>query len=320
MFNNNFNGALATAVQEGLSGPSKSLPAFMLYDERGSTLFEEITRLPEYYLTRAERSIFVQHARAIAARACALVTRPLQVLELGAGTAKKSQILLHAMVEAQGQTIYVPADVAPDPLFEASRRLQRDEPLLTVRPLVTTHEEVLDVASALSEPLFVWFLGSSIGNYSDVEATRLLSHVRAALGEQGVLLLGADIKKSAEVLVPAYDDKRGVTAQFNKNVLLRINRELGGHFDLDAFRHVALWNERGSRMEMHLESTRKQDVMIDALGLQVSFEVGERIHTESSHKYDREQLDALFGRAGLKRVHTFLDAGQRFAVHLARPS
>lgn len=320
MFFNDTYAALATAVQEGLSSPAKTLPAFLLYDERGSALFEEITRLPEYYLTRAERSIFNTQATDIASRAGALAMRPLQVLELGAGTATKSQILLRAIAERQGPTLYVPADLSSDPLVEASQRLQSEEPLLTVRPLVARHEEALCAASQLSGALFVWFLGSSIGNYDDHEATDLLRSVRSALGEGGLLLLGADMKKSTDLLLPAYDDAQGVTAAFNKNLLVRINRELGGHFDVDAFRHVAIWNEEDSRMEMHLESTRAQDVMIDNLGMLVSFNAGERIHTESSHKYDQRHLDALLAGADLVREYSFVDQSCSFAVHLARPA
>ncbi len=320
VFANEAHEGIGAAVRDGLSSPEKKLPAFLLYDERGSALFEKITELPEYYLTRAERAIFDTDAAQIAARARALVTRPLQVLELGAGTATKSQILLHALAERQGPTLYVPADLSYDPLVEASQRLSREEPLLTVRPLLARHEEALSAASELPGSLFVWFLGSSIGNYDDLQATALLQDVRAALGESGLLLLGADLKKSADVLLPAYDDAQGVTAAFNKNLLARINRELGGHFDLESFRHVAVWNEARSRMEMHLESTRAQEVAIDGLDMRVSFAAGERIHTESSHKYDRERLEALFAGAGLARVQTFMDPKERFAVHLARPS
>jgi uncharacterized SAM-dependent methyltransferase len=185
--------------------------------------------------------------------------------------------------------------------------------------LVARHEEALSAASQLPGALFVWFLGSSIGNYDDHDATDLLRSVRSALGENGLLLLGADMKKSADVLLPAYDDAQGVTAAFNKNLLVRINRELGGHFDLDAFRHVAIWNEEDSRMEMHLESTRAQDVTIDHLGMLVSFGAGERIHTESSHKYDQRHLDALPAGADLVREYSFVDQACSFAVHLARP-
>ena len=320
MFFNDTYAALASAVQRGLSAPTKTLPAFLLYDERGSALFEEITRLPEYYLTRAEHSIFRTQGIDIASRAGSLAMGPLQVLELGAGTATKSQILLRAIAEQQGQTLYVPADLSSDPLVEASQRLQSEEPLVTVRPLVARHEEALSAASRLPGALFVWFLGSSIGNYDDPEATELLRSVRSALGEDGLFLLGADMKKSADVLLPAYDDAQGVTAAFNKNLLVRINRELGGHFDLETFRHVAIWNEADSRMEMHLESTRAQEVMIDNLGMLVSFGAGERIHTESSHKYDQRHLDSLLAGADLVRECSFVDQGCSFAVHLARPA
>lgn len=320
MFAHDPHTTLALAVREGLSSRKKSLPAFMLYDERGSALFEEITRLPEYYLTRAERSIFHAQASDIIGKAQMLAERPLQVLELGAGTATKSQILLHTMAERQGRTLYVPADVSSEPLVEAYQRLQNQEPRLTVRPLVARHEEALRVASELPGTLFVWFLGSSIGNYDSSQAVALLRGIRDALGESGLLLLGADLKKHTDILLPAYDDAQGVTADFNKNLLVRINRELGGRFAIDAFRHVALWNEQDSRVEMHLESTEDQDISIDALDMRVHFDAGERIHTESSHKYDRSRLEGLLEEAGLKRVQSFKDQNASFAVHLARPN
>lgn len=320
MYAHDSHAALALAVQEGLAARNKTLPAFMLYDERGSALFEEITRLPEYYLTRAERSIFDAQAPDIIGQAQKLARGPLQVLELGAGTATKSQILLHAMAESQGSTLYVPADVSSEPLAEASQRLQSEEPRLTVRPLVARHEEALLAASQLPGALFVWFLGSSIGNYNASQAVTLLRVVRDALGESGLLLLGADLKKDSEILLPAYDDAQGVTAAFNKNLLVRINRELGGHFSLDTFRHIAVWNEQDSRVEMYLESTEAQDIVIDALNMRVHFDAGERIHTESSHKYDRRRMESLLERAGLACVQSFMDQSASFAVHLARPN
>lgn len=314
----NAHATLAYAVQEGLTARHKRLPAFLLYDDRGSALFEEITRLPEYYLTRAEHSIFVGQGRAIARCALSFAAHELEVLELGAGTATKSQILLRALAERQGRTLYVPADLSCEPLLEASRRLDREEAEVDARPLVATHELALRAAQELPGPLFIWFLGSSIGNYEDDEAARLLVRVREVLGERGLLLLGADTKKSAEVLVRAYDDAQGVTAAFNKNLLVRINRELGGHFDPTSFRHVAVWNEAASRMEMHLESARAQEVAIDALEMSISFGAGERIHTESSHKYDDAHLDDLLSGAGLAREHSFTDADHHVAVHLVR--
>jgi L-histidine N-alpha-methyltransferase len=311
--------SLARAVLEGLSGSAKSLPAFMLYDARGSALFEEITHLPEYYLTRAERAILVDQGHRIAARALALSSQRLDVLELGAGSAEKSERLLHALVARQGRTLFVPADLSREPLEQARARMRGQE-LLTVRPLLATHEQALRKAREFQNQPFVWFLGSSIGNYDDVEAKLLLEHVRVALGERGLLLLGADLKKDTATLIPAYDDAQGVTAAFNKNVLVRINRELGGHFDPTTFRHVALWNEQTSAVEMHLESLRAQRVRIDAIGLEVAFAAGERIHTESSHKYDRATIDGMLAAAGMRSTLSLCDPAGLYALHLATPS
>jgi dimethylhistidine N-methyltransferase len=211
----------------------------------------------------------------------------------------------------------VPADVSPDPLEELRLRLAVEEPRIDARPLVATHDEALAHAPRFEQRLLVLFIGSSIGNYDEDEAVALLRQIRGAIAGGGAMLLGTDLRKSLDVLLPAYDDAAGVTARFNKNVLTRINRELGGEFDLDRWKHVALWNERASRIEMHLESTVAQSVRIDAVGESVSFARGERIHTESSHKYDDARVTALLGRAGLRRAATFRDANDWFAVHLA---
>ncbi len=312
---------LAYAVRRGLTATPKRLPPFLFYDERGSRLFDRITELPEYYLTRAERSIFEGAGEAIVAAASRHAGAPLTVLELGAGNASKTQVLLRALVGLQGRTRFVPADVSPAALEDARARLGREEPDLDVRPLLATHAEALAAARAWDAregTPFVLFIGSSIGNYEDADAVALLSQIRGGLGAKGALLLGTDLRKSLDVLLPAYDDAAGVTAEFNKNVLARVNRELGGRFDLESFRHVALWNDASCCIEMHLESTRAQRVRIDALDLEVAFGAGERIHTESSHKYDDARVERLLAAAGLGRFAVFCDEQRRFAVHLAR--
>jgi dimethylhistidine N-methyltransferase len=290
----------------------------LFYDQHGSSLYERITSLPEYYLTRVERSILEENADAIVAAVRRANTHPLHVVELGAGTATKSQILLDAVVRAQGHCLYVPIDVSRAPLEQATRRLAREAPCVVVRPIATSHERALGELRSTSSRRLVLFIGSSIGNYEDCDAVALLARVRAILAPGGALLLGTDWRKSPSVLLPAYDDAQGVTAAFNKNLLTRINRELGGSFDLDRFSHVARWNERESRIEMHLQSACEQVVRIRALELEVRFTRGETIHTESSIKYDMPRVDRLLVAANLVRQHTYFDREQHFAVHLAR--
>lgn len=295
------------AVARGLAATPKTLPPWLFYDARGAALFEEITRLPEYYLTRAEREIFERHGAALMRAAGAAGAT---VVELGAGTAAKTELLLRVA----GAARYVPVDVAPSALEAAAARLAG---IVPVTPWTLTHEQAMPRLAALPGRKVVLFIGSSIGNHEGAEAIALLAGVRAALGDGDAFVLGTDLRKDPAVLVRAYDDAAGVTAAFNRNVLVRINRELGGRFDVERFRHVALWNEERSRIEMHLESQGAQSVAIDALGATFRFADGERIHTESSVKYDLPMVDALLAAAGFRRERTFLDEDRRFAVHVA---
>lgn len=308
---------LRDAVCAGLGRSPKSLPPWLFYDDEGSKLFELITQLPEYYLTRAEREILRRYAREIVSLAAG-GGPALNIVELGAGTATKSQILLHAAVERQGRCLYVPVDVSLTALESAASRLGREEPEVDVRPLAAQYAVAMRRLRQIPERRLVLFIGSSIGNFDDPEAIELLGSVRDGLAAGDALLLGADRRKSPERLLPAYDDAQGVTAAFNKNVLGRINRELGGEFDLEAFDHVAIWNERRSRIEIYLQSRRRQVVRVRSLGLSYTFEQGERVHTESSYKYDEEHLDRLLGSAGLVREQSFFDARGDFGVHLVR--
>jgi dimethylhistidine N-methyltransferase len=228
--------------------------------------------------------------------------------------------MLRAMARTHGRCTFRPADVSRAALRVAAARIREQErDLVEVHPIVATHEVALRRVKELERPLFVLFIGSSIGNYDDDDAVKLLRAVRDAMGRSGVFLLATDLRKSVEILLPAYDDAQGVTAAFNKNVLARINRELGGRFDLDRFRHVAVWNEAASAVEMHLESLVDQTVPIELLGMRVYFREGERIHTESSHKYDRERVEALLARGGFRRARTFEDERAWFGVHLCVP-
>jgi L-histidine N-alpha-methyltransferase len=309
---------VADDVRRGLLASPKALPPHLFYDAMGSQLYERITELPEYYLTRAERSIFEVHADSFVQHAGGSGGRPLTVVELGAGSAAKTELVLRAVLRRQPRCLYVPIDVSLTAVEDARARLAGALPAVRVRPLVMTHEEAVRGLKGTPAPQLLMFIGSSVGNFEDEEASRLLGGIRHALGPDAVLLLGTDLRKRPDVLIRAYDDAAGVTAAFNKNLLARINRELGGHFDLARWKHVARWNDAASRIEMHLESTVRQEVPIDALGLRVAFEAGETIHTESSIKYDVPRVDRLLEAAGFHRDETYYDDAKRFAVHLAR--
>lgn len=305
-------------VLRGLLGRPKRLPAYLFYDEQGSALFEQITELPEYYLTRAERSIFEHQSGQIVDAALAPDGACARVIELGAGTASKSQLLLRAIAQRSGRCLFYPVDVSPTALAHARTRIEAQDPDVSVRPLVMRNEEALATLRRWTGRSVVLFIGSSIGNDDQDDAVSLLRRIRSALVPGSVLLLGTDRRKSHEVLIPAYDDAQGVTAAFNKNILAHINRELGGQFVLDRFRHVAIWNDAASRMEMHLESTVDQLVAIQTSGREISFRKGERIHTESSHKYDLATVERMLARAGFRLERTFDDDDHLFWVHLAR--
>ncbi|MBI5533508.1 MAG: L-histidine N(alpha)-methyltransferase [Deltaproteobacteria bacterium] len=308
----------ASEVRAGLTAPRKRLPPWLFYDDEGSRLFELITELPEYYLTRAERSILEKGADDIVAAAAQGSEHALQVAELGAGTAIKSQVLLRAVVRRQGKCRFLAVDVSTAALSMARSRIEEQEPDVDVRPVAARFEDALPHIHRLGPTQLVLFLGSSIGNLEDQEATALLRSVRGAMAPGGALLLGVDQCKDPAALIAAYDDAQGVTARFNKNMLARINRELGGRFVLDRFRHVALWNAGLSRMEMHLESTIDQIVAVAALGIEVPLRKGEWIHTESSRKYDRASVARLLRSGGFEREVSFEEESGRFCLHLAR--
>ncbi len=306
--------AIATDVAEGLRRSPKSLPPWLFYDQRGSALFEEITCLPEYYLTRTERSILETNADEI----CRLAGSNLTVVELGAGTADKTRILLSRLLRRQLRLRYVPVDVSSTALEAAEQRLKAELPELEVCPIVAdyTTDEVRPLATPGGK--LVLYLGSSIGNFEPEAAQALLSRVRAGLRPGDGLLLGADRVKTASVLLAAYDDARGVTEAFNKNMLARINRELGADFDVAKFRHVAEWNPMASRIEIYLESVCRQTIRIAVLEMSVQFQAGERLHTENSYKYTERSVGRLLMAAGFVPARTFCDPRKWFGVHLAR--
>ncbi len=310
---------LLADVRAGLSAEQKSLPPYLFYDQAGSALYEEITRLPEYYLWRIERDILEEHAAEIVAEA-SRGQRGLSVVELGAGSATNTELLLRAVLARHGRCAYVPIDVSKSATDEARARLARDVPRVEVTPLVMSHAEGLSsLVPDGGAPSLVLFIGSSVGNFEDGEAAAMLGRIRPALGDGFMLLLGTDLRKAKDVMLRAYDDAAGVTAAFNKNMLVRLNREAGADFDVARFRHAARWNEKESRIEMHLVSAGRQTVTVDALGTKFAFAAGETIHTESSIKYDLPRVERLLGAAGLALKKTYFDREKLFAVHLAAP-
>ena len=308
------DGAIALDVREGLGATPKRLPSKLFYDEIGSALFEQITELPEYYLTRTERSIFETFAPEILEQAGA----PLTMIELGAGTASKTCILIEELLRRQSRALFYPIDVSSSALNEAMQQLGRQFPELRVNPIVADYTGGVPALSRISGRKLVLYIGSSIGNFEPPEAIRLLRRIRRTLRSGDALLLGADYAKSPKILLPAYDDAQGVTAAFNKNILARVNRELDADFHLAAFRHLALWNRRCSRMEIYLESTVAQSAFIAELEMDVSLSAGERIHTENSYKYTDAMIESILRESGFMLERTWCDRRKWFGVHLAR--
>jgi dimethylhistidine N-methyltransferase len=305
----------AADVRAGLSAPRKRLSCRYFYDAAGSALFEEICALPEYYLTRAEQAILDEHAGEIVAAG----PRNAALVELGSGSAQKTRALIDAALAQQSPLRYVPIDISRTMLVDSSRALIRDYPAVEITAIAAEYRSGLRWLERQRHPKLVLWLGSNVGNFGRGEAARFLRGVRATLSANDRLLMGVDLRKSRAVLEAAYDDAAGVTARFNLNLLARINRELGGHFDVGAFAHRARWNERLGRVEIHVESRRAQTVRIDALGLTVSFRKGERIYTESSYKYSFAEIERLARAAGLVVEQRWLDAERRFSVNLLAP-
>ncbi|HEX5386545.1 MAG TPA: L-histidine N(alpha)-methyltransferase [Gemmatimonadales bacterium] len=308
------NPRMLAEVAAGLASPQKELPPKYFYDHRGSELFEEITRLPEYYLTRAERALLESWMPRLVP---ALGTRTL--IELGAGGAEKSRVILDAMRAAGTADRYVPIDVSAAFLRETAAELRREYPHLAVSPAVSDIAEELNLPRDIASPALFAFLGSTIGNFYPPAAIRLLARVRAALGPCDRFLMGADLRKSPTVIEAAYNDARGVTAEFNRNMLRVLNRELGADFDLDAFEHRAFYDDEAHRIEMHLVSIRTQTVRVPGVG-EVRFARGETLRTEISCKYDIPSIAALFNAAGLRLETWRTDAGRRFALVVGAPA
>lgn len=285
--------ALTREVRRGLIARPRSLSPWMFYDAEGSRLFECITTLPEYYPTRTERALLSRYADAIVAAARSGRSAPLRLVELGAGTAAKTCILLEAALRVSDEVIYMPVDVCPDALELACQNIACALPEVRMQPIVrnyVTHPLQLDPFDGDTLALYI---GTSIGNFSPQEARLILRNLGTQLRAGDALLLGTDMVKDEGILVDAYDDSDGVTAAFNLNILHRLNRELGANFDAAGFRHHALWNSSESRIEMHLESTREQDVSIEHADLDLHFIPRETIHTENSYKFTDQSIQRL---------------------------
>ncbi|MFJ9563818.1 L-histidine N(alpha)-methyltransferase [Streptomyces fuscichromogenes] len=300
--------ALRADVLTGLTATPKTLPPKWFYDARGSELFEQITELPEYYPTRAEREILRTRSGEIAA-ACGART----LVELGSGSSEKTRLLIDALT---GLEVYVPVDVSESALTQAGQALVAERPGLTVHALIADFTGRLELPGTPG-PRLLAFLGGTIGNLLPAERAGFLASVRRLLAPGDALLLGTDLVKDEEVLVRAYDDAAGVTAEFNKNVLAVVDRELGADFDPDSFDHVALWDTANEWIEMRLRSRTAQTVKVPALDLAVDFAAGEELRTEVSAKFRRDGMTAELAAAGLELTNWWTDAEGRFALSLS---
>jgi L-histidine N-alpha-methyltransferase len=301
-------GTLAHDVRRGLTAPRKTLPSKYFYDERGSRLFDEICRLPEYYLTRVDTRLLRRHADELVA-----LVRPTDVIELGAGSARKTRLILDALARAGSAGVrYVPMDVSESALLDTAEQLRRDYPQMPVHAIACDYEHHLDLLPRGRRRL-VLFLGSTIGNFPPAQAAAFVRRIADRLSAGDAILLGMDLVKSAAVLHAAYNDAAGVTAEFNRNILRVVNRGLGADFRPDDYEHLAFFNRDTSQIEMHLRAERGHTVRIRALDLDVPFAAGETIHTEISRKFRRSDAEDLFAAAGCRLACWWTDERQYFA-------
>ncbi|MGR8980591.1 MAG: L-histidine N(alpha)-methyltransferase [Gammaproteobacteria bacterium] len=299
----------ASDTLKGLSKTPKSLSCKWFYDENGSRLFEEITRTPEYYPTRVETRLLMDLVRDVAE----LIPDLAAVIEPGSGSSNKTRLLLASQPNLK---TYVPIDISEEFLLAAANHLKRDFPALAIAPLAADFTASLPpIGLAENMERLVFFPGSTIGNFAPGDARRLLGEIKHFAGKNAWLLIGVDMTQNEELLIPAYNDACGITAKFNQNLLLRVNRELGGDFEPRFFRHRAHFNRRESRVEMHLVSAKKQSVTVN--GHFFSFEEGETIHTENCYKYSREAFEAISRDSGWHLRHNWEDRQEsNFGVFL----
>jgi L-histidine N-alpha-methyltransferase len=298
-------------VRDGLSRPQKELPPKYFYDERGSELFEEITRLPEYYLTRTERALLERWMPAWIGR-----LRPRALVELGAGSAEKTRIVLDALVATTGGAAYVPVDVSADFLEATAVRLTADYPSIEVVPVIADMTAAFALPPGLPTPTLHAFLGSTIGNFAPDDAVALLRGVRGRMRPDDAFLMGVDLRKAPAVIEAAYNDAAGVTAEFNRNMLRVLNTSAGADFDPFAFDHRAFYDRDLHRIEMHLVARTPQSVSIPGVG-EIRIEARESIRTEISCKHDRASVEAMLRAAGMRLTDWETDEAGLYAILLA---
>lgn len=308
---------MAELVADGLSRTPKRLPPVLFYDARGSELFEAICALPEYYVTRTERALLERHASDIAAE----FGPDVSVGELGSGSSDKTTMVLDALRRDRPTLWYFPLDISESALTDAAERLTARDAGLRVHAVAAEYSDgIRQLAQHFRTEHLTLFLGGNLGNFEREDASRFLTNVGAVARPGDRLLVGLDLVKDIATLERAYNDETGVTAEFNKNALVHINRVLGGNFDVNAFVHRAVFNPTRSRIEMHLVSSKAQTIRISAIERSFSFAEGESIHTESSHKFTTDGIDALAQEAGWRVRERWIDASRLFSVNLLAPS
>jgi L-histidine Nalpha-methyltransferase len=305
--------SLAGDVLNGLTRPFKELPPKHFYDARGAELFDRICELPEYYPTRAERAILEQHARELSA-----LTGAAELVELGSGTAAKTRVLLDALHAAGTLKRYIPVDVTESMVRECAAELTGEYPGLRVHGVIGDFERHLDQVPNAIGPRIVAFLGGTIGNFPPASRRRVLREIARLLGPEDYLLMGTDLVKDPEILEAAYDDAQGVTAEFNRNVLRVLNRELGADFEPEDFEHVALFDREHEWIEMRLRARREHTTLVRDLDLAVHFDAGEEMRTEISAKFTPERLEGDLSAAGMELIRWFTDPEELFALTLSR--
>lgn len=303
---------LTTDVLDGLHKSPKELSPVWFYDELGSSLFDRICDLPEYYLTRTEQGIMQTHAAEMAQH----IGPGVALIEFGSGTSVKTRLLLDQL---ENPSAYIPVDISREPLLDAAGLLARDYPALHIIPVCADFTQPLELPKrvAAARRRVIYFPGSTLGNFMPDQAQQLLTSMHHIVGRDGAVLIGIDLKKDPQVLQRAYDDPAGVTAQFNLNALRHINRELGANFDLGAFEHRAVWREDLSRIEMHLISTRNQ--VVDVGGEHIAIGRDEHLRTECCHKYTLGGFAQLAASAQLAVTRVWTDAENKFSVQLLQP-